>query len=225
MCICEWCTGCDIGAALFLAPISSRDSIHNWWMSDDLKSGSRVIFSGRAACHMSLDDGKMMNADDSLLRWPIQILEEALVHSQRQLPLLLRVHDRQRTERNHSPGKHSGISPIPIKSSSIWLCLLLYWYLIDGNCFDWRFQVREVQDRNKPNCFELYATGGNDFIKGSHCVSMREREREREKMIAHWLVFLVCWQPAKPTRRAKWWKASTQSTECPPERWKKKMTG
>ena len=28
------------------------------------------------------------------------------------------------------------------------------------------FQVREVIDRNKPNCFELYATGGNDFIKG-----------------------------------------------------------
>lgn len=26
------------------------------------------------------------------------------------------------------------------------------------------FQVREVQDRNKPNCFELYATS-TDFIK------------------------------------------------------------
>jgi hypothetical protein len=25
-----------------------------------------------------------------------------------------------------------------------------------------------VPDRNKPNCFELYATGGNDFIKGAH---------------------------------------------------------
>ena len=28
-----------------------------------------------------------------------------------------------------------------------------------------RRQVREVHDRHKPNCFELYATGGNDFIK------------------------------------------------------------
>ena len=25
-----------------------------------------------------------------------------------------------------------------------------------------------MPDRNKPNCFELYATGGNDFIKGSY---------------------------------------------------------
>lgn len=27
------------------------------------------------------------------------------------------------------------------------------------------FQVREIQDRNKPHCFELYACGGADIIK------------------------------------------------------------
>lgn len=31
-------------------------------------------------------------------------------------------------------------------------------------------QVREVVDRNKPNCFELYATGGNEFIKGNEAL-------------------------------------------------------
>ena len=55
------------------------------------------------------------------------------------------------------------------------------WFILNDNCFYYfefttdkeprgiipleNIQVREVQDRNKPNCFELYATGGNDFIK------------------------------------------------------------
>jgi len=55
------------------------------------------------------------------------------------------------------------------------------WFILNDNClyyFEYttdkeprgiipleNIQVREVQDRNKPNCFELYATGGNDFIK------------------------------------------------------------
>jgi len=57
------------------------------------------------------------------------------------------------------------------------------WFILNDNClyyFEYttdkeprgiipleNIQVREVQDRNKPNCFELYATGGNDFIKGN----------------------------------------------------------
>ncbi|XP_046643978.1 cytohesin-1-like isoform X1 [Daphnia pulicaria] len=55
------------------------------------------------------------------------------------------------------------------------------WFILNDNClyyFEYttdkeprgiipleNIQVREVPDRNKPNCFELYATGGNDFIK------------------------------------------------------------
>lgn len=55
------------------------------------------------------------------------------------------------------------------------------WFILNDNClyyFEYttdkeprgiipleNIQVREVIDRNKPNCFELYATGGNDFIK------------------------------------------------------------
>lgn len=55
------------------------------------------------------------------------------------------------------------------------------WFILNDNClyyFEYttdkeprgiipleNIQVREVHDRHKPNCFELYATGGNDFIK------------------------------------------------------------
>ena len=41
---------------------------------------------------------------------PLQVVEAALVHPQRQLPLLLRVHHRQGAPRHHPPGKHSGSS-------------------------------------------------------------------------------------------------------------------
>lgn len=41
-------------------------------------------------------------------RRTLQELEEAMVHIERQLSLLLRVHDRQGATRYYSAGKHSG---------------------------------------------------------------------------------------------------------------------
>ncbi len=38
----------------------------------------------------------------------LQDVEATLVHPERQLPLLLRVHHRQGAARNHSPRKHPG---------------------------------------------------------------------------------------------------------------------
>ena len=39
---------------------------------------------------------------------PLQDLEASVVHPERQLPLLLRVHHRQGTSGDHSPGEHQG---------------------------------------------------------------------------------------------------------------------
>lgn len=38
-----------------------------------------------------------------------------------------------------------------------------------------------MPDRNKPNCFELYATGGNDFIKGTNGTIACEYYIEKKK--------------------------------------------
>lgn len=98
-------------------------------------------------------------------RWPLQIVEETLVHLERQLSVLLWIHHRQGTERNYSAGKYSGMKECHWPTHPWTSIAITLRFKLDN-------QVREVPDRNKPNCFELYATGGNDFIKGTRSSGM-----------------------------------------------------
>ena len=97
-----------------------------------------------------------------IYRRALQVVEETLVHPERQLFILLWVHHRQGAERNYPARKHSGNFSSGGGGSARLVAVKLT-SLLYISC---RLQVREVPDRNKPNCFELYATGGNDFIKG-----------------------------------------------------------
>lgn len=52
---------------------------------------------------------------------------------------------------------------IPLENISVIFLFFNIDKFMDNLCFF--FQVREIQDRNKPHCFELYACGGADIIK------------------------------------------------------------
>lgn len=99
-------------------------------------------------------------------------MEETLVHFERQLFILFWIHYRQRTERNYTFRKYPGtfwMFSLFFKSNLFISCQSIIIIMkTNKNVFSWIRQVREVPDRNKPNCFELYATGGNDFIKGTN---------------------------------------------------------
>ena len=85
-----------------------------------------------------------------------------MVHPERQLSLLLRVHHRQGAKGHHSPGEHLG---------ELILIICLSGFFLHARPLDLKpssrlpfYQIRDVTDRSKQHCFELFCSG-NEVIK------------------------------------------------------------
>lgn len=94
---------------------------------------------------------------------------------------------------------------IPLENISVGFFGFLSFCVLFSNFISFFQQVREIQDRNKPHCFELYASGGADFIKA--CKTDSEGK----------VSFIIC--KKKSEKRIKtffhrWLKGNIPFTEC-----------